>query len=40
VARRAWAVARAKHTRAQAAHTWARVKVWLLLSDLASGGSR
>jgi cobalt-zinc-cadmium efflux system outer membrane protein len=40
VARRAWAAARAKHTRAQAAHAWARVKVWLLLSDLSNGGSR
>ncbi len=40
VARRAWAAARAKHVRAQAAHTWARVKVWLLLSDLSNGSTR
>ncbi len=38
VARRAWAAARARHTRSLAAHAWARVKVWLLLADLESGG--
>jgi len=34
VVRRAWAVARAKGTRAVASHAWAKVKLWLLLSTL------
>jgi outer membrane protein TolC len=38
VARRAWAAARQKHTRAQAAHAWAQVKVWMLLADMTPGG--
>ncbi len=40
VARRAWAAARQKHTRAIAAHAWARVKVFLLLADTTAGGSK
>jgi len=37
VARRGWAAARAKRTRALAAHAWAGVKVWLLLADVNLG---
>jgi outer membrane protein TolC len=40
VARRTWAAARQKHTRAQAAHAWARVKVWMLLADMTPGGAK
>jgi cobalt-zinc-cadmium efflux system outer membrane protein len=40
VARRVWAAARQKRTRAQAAHAWARVKVWMLLADMTPGGAR
>jgi outer membrane protein TolC len=40
VARRAWAQARARRTRAQAAHTWARVKVWMLLADVTLGEAK
>jgi outer membrane protein TolC len=40
VARRAWAAARQKHTRAIANHAWARVKVFLLLADTTAGGSK
>ena len=39
VARRGWAAARAKQTRAQAAHAWASVKLWLLLADLEPGAA-
>jgi outer membrane protein TolC len=38
--RRAFAAARARRTRAEAAAAWARVKLWLLLSDLASPGGK
>ena len=40
VAHRAWAAARARLTRAQAAHAWARVKVSMLLADLTPGGAK
>jgi len=40
VARRGWAAARAKLTRARAAHAWASVKLWLLLADLDSAAPR
>ena len=40
VARRAWAAARARRTRALASHAWAQVKVWMLLADLTLGGAR
>jgi len=40
VAHRVWAAARAKRTRAQAAHAWARVKVSMLLVDLTPGGAK
>jgi outer membrane protein TolC len=40
VAHRVWAAARAKRTRAQAAHAWARVKVSMLLADLTPGGAK
>jgi outer membrane protein TolC len=40
VARRVWAAARAKQTRAMAAHAWARVKVWMLLADMTPGGAK
>jgi outer membrane protein, heavy metal efflux system len=40
VARRAWAAARQKHTRAIANHAWARVKVFLLLADTTAGGTK
>ena len=40
VARRAWAAARAKRTRAQASHAWARVKVWMLLADVSAAAAR
>jgi outer membrane protein TolC len=39
VARRVWAAARAKGTRARAAHAWASVKLWLLLADLEPGAA-
>jgi cobalt-zinc-cadmium efflux system outer membrane protein len=39
LARRVWAAARARHTRARAAHAWASVKVWLLLADLDTGAA-
>ena len=38
VARRSAAAARARLSRAQAAHAWARVKVWLELSELSRSG--
>ena len=34
VARRAWAAARARRTRALASHAWAQVKLWMLLAHL------
>lgn len=37
VARRALAAARQRLFRAQAVHAWARVKTWMLLSDLSTG---
>ncbi|MGA8892413.1 MAG: TolC family protein, partial [Anaeromyxobacteraceae bacterium] len=40
VAHRAWAAARARLTRAEAAHAWARVKVSMLLADLTPGGAK
>lgn len=40
VARRAWAAARARRTRAVALHAWAQVKVWMLLADLTLGGAK
>lgn len=40
VARRSWAAARARRTRALASHAWAQVKVWLLLADLTLGGGK
>jgi outer membrane protein TolC len=40
VARRVWASARARQTRALAAHAWARVKVWMLLADMTPGGAK
>jgi len=40
VARRAWAAARARRTRALASHAWAQVKVWMLLADLTLGGTK
>jgi outer membrane protein TolC len=40
VAHRVWAAARAKRTRAQATHAWARVKVSMLLADLTPGGAK
>jgi outer membrane protein TolC len=40
VARRVWAAARAKQTRALAAHAWARVKVSMLLADMTPGGAK
>ena len=40
VARRVWAAARQKLTRAQSAHAWARVKVWMLLADMTPGGAK
>jgi outer membrane protein TolC len=40
VARRVWAAARQKRTRAQAAHAWAQVKVWMLLADMTPGGAK
>ena len=40
VARRVWASARAKQTRALATHAWARVKVWMLLADMTPGGAK
>jgi outer membrane protein TolC len=38
VARRALAAARARRTRALAAHAWAQVRVWMLLAHLTLGG--
>jgi cobalt-zinc-cadmium efflux system outer membrane protein len=40
VARRVWAAARQKHTRALATHAWAQVKVWMLLADMTPGGAK
>jgi outer membrane protein, heavy metal efflux system len=40
VSRRAWAVARAKRTRAAASHAWAQVKVWMLLADVTLGEAK
>ncbi len=40
VARRSWAAARARRTRALASHAWAQVKVWMLLADLTLGGAK
>jgi outer membrane protein TolC len=40
VARRVWAAARQKYTRALAGHAWARVKVWMLLADMTPGGAK
>ncbi len=40
VARRVWAAARAKRTRALASHAWARVKVSMLLADMTPGGAK
>ena len=40
VARRTWAAARQKHTRALAMHAWARVKVWMLMADMTPGGAK
>jgi len=40
VARRVWAAARQKRTRALATHAWARVKVWMLLADMTPGGAK
>lgn len=40
VARRVWAAARQKHTKALATHAWARVKVWMLLADMTPGGAK
>ncbi len=40
VARRVWASARQKYTRAKAGHAWARVKVWMLLADATPGGAK
>jgi outer membrane protein, heavy metal efflux system len=40
VARRVWAGARAKRTRALASHAWARVKVFMLLADMTPGGAK
>jgi outer membrane protein TolC len=39
VARRTWAAARARRTRALAAHSWAQVKLWMLLAPLRSEGA-
>jgi outer membrane protein TolC len=40
VARRTWAAARQKHTRALAMHAWARVKIWMLMADMTPGGAQ
>jgi cobalt-zinc-cadmium efflux system outer membrane protein len=40
VARRVWAAARQKRTRALASHAWAGVKVWMLLADMTPGGAK
>ncbi len=40
VARRAWAAARQKRTRALAIHSWAQVKVWMLVADMTPGGAK
>jgi len=40
VARRTWAAARQKRTRALASHAWARVKVWMLIADMTPGGAK
>jgi len=40
VARRVWAAARARRTRALASHAWAGVKVWMLLADMTPGGAK
>jgi outer membrane protein TolC len=40
VARRVWASARARRTRALATHAWAGVKVWMLLADMTPGGAK
>jgi len=39
VARRAWAAARARRTRALASHAWAQVKLWMLLAHLGLEGA-
>ena len=40
IARRTWAAARQKHTRALAMHAWARVKIWMLMADMTPGGAK
>jgi len=40
VARRVWAAARARRTRALATHAWAQVKVSMLLADMTPGGAK
>ena len=40
VARRVWAAARQKRTRALASHAWAGVKVWMLIADMTPGGAK